>query len=100
MPTGKDQQTIIARVRQLLVEAETQGVHLDLAAHRFDDDWLYLVVTPTKKGERAPQHAHLMTQIERKLRGEGYDQVLLVPAVPEHAGLIDVPKDNGRDTPG
>ena len=36
---------------------------------------------------------HLMTEIERTLRAEGYDQVLLVPAVPEHAGLINVPKD-------
>lgn len=98
MPAEKDQQTIIARVKQLLGEARTEGVHLDLAAFRFDDGWLYLVVTPTHKGERASQHAHLMTQIERKLRSEGYEQVLLVPAVPEHAGLIDVPKEKGGTT--
>jgi hypothetical protein len=33
-----------------------------------------------------------MTEIERTLFKEGYDQVLLVPAVPEHAGLTDVPE--------
>lgn len=95
MPAEKDTATIVARVKQLLGEARTQGVHLDLAASRFDDGWLYLVVTPTRNAERASEHAHLMTRIERQLRGEGYDQVLLVPAVPEHAGLIDVPKDKG-----
>jgi hypothetical protein len=95
MPNENDKQTIIARVKQLLAEAESQGVHLNLAAHRFDDGWLYLVVEPTQKGERASQHAHRMTQIERTLRGEGYNQVLLVPAVPEHAGLINM-SDNGR----
>lgn len=100
MPAENDKPKIIARVKQLLAEAEAGGVHLNLAAHRFDDGWLYLVVTPTRTGERASQHAHRMTQIERTLRGEGYDQVLLVPAVPEHAGLIDVPKDEGLATAG
>ncbi|MGF1633633.1 MAG: hypothetical protein ACFCVE_07260 [Phycisphaerae bacterium] len=94
MPTETDKQKIIERVKQLLDEAKEDGVHLDLAAQRFDDDWLYLVVTPTRQGERASQHAHQMTRIERTLRGEGYDQVLLVPAVPEHAGLIDIPEKN------
>ena len=85
-------------MKQLLAEAETQGVHLRLAAHRFDDGWLYLVVEPTQKGERASQHAHRMTQIERTLRGEGYDQVLLVPAVPEHADLMNVQETKGNNS--
>lgn len=92
MPAEKDVPIIIARVQQLLTEAEKRGIHLQLGGQRFEDDWLYVVVTPMKTGDRASQHAHLMTEIERTLRAEGYDQVLLVPAVPEHAGLIDVPK--------
>jgi hypothetical protein len=95
MPAESDQQTIIARVRQLLGESESRGVHLEVAAHRFDDGWLYLVVTPTKGGERASQHAHAMTHVERTLREEGYDRVLLVPAVPEHAALMGVAKQGG-----
>ena len=91
MPAEKDKKVIVDRVQQLLSDAATQGVHLQLTGSRFDDDWLYLVVAPTQKDERASQHAHLMTRIEQKLLDEGYDQVLLVPAVPEHAGLIDVP---------
>lgn len=98
MPKENDKQAIISRLKQLLAEAETQGVHLSLAAHRFDDGWLYLVVEPTQKGERASQHAHRMTQIERTLRSEGYDQVLLVPAVPEHAGLMDVQEKGGKNS--
>ena len=51
--------------------------------------------SPEKIATPASKHAHLMTQIERRLFDEGYDQVLIVPAVPEHAGLVDVPDENG-----
>lgn len=95
MPAEKDQKIIVDRVRQLLSDATARGVHLELTGSRYDDDWLYLVVAPARKDERASQHAHLMTEIERKLLDEGYDQVLIVPAVPEHAGLVDVPDENG-----
>jgi hypothetical protein len=90
MPAEQEKKVIVDRVRQLLADATAHGVHLQLTGSRFDDDWLYLVVAPTQKDERASQHAHLMTEIERTLLKEGYDQVLLVPAVPEHAGLNDV----------
>lgn len=95
MPNEQDKSAIVARVGQLLAAANTRGIHLRLAASRFDDGWLYLVVEPTQNGERASQHAHLMTEIERTLQKEGYEQVLLVPAVPEHAGLTDAPPPAG-----
>lgn len=91
MPSEQDKSVIIDRVQELLSAAKGRGIHLRLAGSRFDDGWLYLVVEPTQKGERASQHAQLMTAIERTLQKEGHDQVLLVPAVPEHAGLTDVP---------
>ena len=94
MPAEKDKTVIVNRVRQLLFDAMADGVHLELTGARFDDEWLYLVVAPARKDERASKHAHLMTQIERRLFDEGYDQVLLVPAVPEHAGLVDLPDEN------
>ena len=94
MPAEKDQKIIVDRVRQLLSDATARGVHLELTGSRYDDDWLYLVVAPARKDERASKHAHLMTQIERRLFDEGYDQVLLVPAVSEYAGLIDFPDEN------
>ena len=92
MPAENEIQTIVARVKQLLVDGEAQGVHLRLTGFRYEDLWLYLVVEPTQAGERASQHAHFMTRIERTLHSEGYDQVLIVPAVPEHSGLMDVPQ--------
>ena len=91
MPAADQTPAVVARVKQLLADAGSGGVHLALSGHRFDDEWLYLVVSPTRQGERASQYAHLMTEVERTLRREGYDQVLLVPTVPEHAGLLDVP---------
>jgi hypothetical protein len=91
MPDDNDKVIIIKRVQDLLSAAKPRGIHLQLTGYRLDDGWLYLVVEPTQKGERASQHAHLMTEIERTLQKEGFDQVLLVPAVPEHAGLTDVP---------
>ena len=90
MPNESDKSVIVERVEQLLSAAKDRGIHLRLTGFRFDDEWLYLVVEPMQKGERASQHAHLMTEIERTLQKEGYDQVLLVPAVPEHSGLTDV----------
>lgn len=95
MPSEQDQSVIISRVEELLSAAESRGIHLRLTARRFDDGWLYLVIEPTRTGERASQHAYLMTEVERTLQKEGYDQVLLVPAVPEHAGLADVPPHSG-----
>ena len=91
MPAESQTPQAVARANQLLVAAGPAGVHLALSGYRFDDGWLYLVVTPTHPGERASQHAHRMTAIERTLRAEGYSQVLLVPSVPEHDGFADVP---------
>ena len=88
MPAEADLQRIVDQVRQRLADAEVSGVHLRLAGHRFDDGCLYRVVAPTRGGDRASTHAHLMTQIERELDRAGFADVLLVPGVPEHAGLI------------
>ena len=93
MPSEQDKSVIITRVKELLTAAKARGIHLRITGYRLDDGWLYLVVEPTQEGQRASQHAHFMTEIERTLQKEGHDQVLLVPAVPEHAGLIDVPEN-------
>ena len=95
MPIQQHKAAIIKRVQELLSNAKDQGIHLRLTGSRLDDEWLYMVVEPTKQGERASQHARFMTQIERTLQKEGFDQVLLVPAVPEHAGLTEVPPPAG-----
>ena len=91
MPKQSDVPEILKRVGQMISEAGRRGIHLRLAGSRFDDDWLYIVVEPTTGGQRASEYAHFMTQIERELQKNGFDQILIVPAVPEHTGLVDVP---------
>jgi hypothetical protein len=39
------------------------------------------VVVPSRPGVRALDHASVMSQIERELREQGDDNVLLVPAL-------------------
>ncbi|MBI4578102.1 MAG: hypothetical protein HY718_00275 [Planctomycetes bacterium] len=81
MPTTQQVQEIVDKVRTRLADAEREGVHLKVAGERLEDDWLYIVVVPTRPGVRASEHARLMSQIERELRQQGDDNVLLVPAL-------------------
>jgi hypothetical protein len=72
---------IVQKVRDQLKAAEAAGIHLQVSNEKLDDDWLYIEVVPARPGVRASDHANLMAQIERKLRAEGIDQVLLLPAL-------------------
>ncbi len=81
MPTMQQIDPIVKKVEQLLVQAEAKGIHLKVSGSKLDDDWLSIVVVPTRPGDRASDHANLMSQIERELRAQGDDNVLLVPAL-------------------
>ena len=81
MPTTQQVQPIVEKVEELLAKAEHRGIHLKVSGHNLDDDWLYVVVVPARAGVRASDHAQLMSEIERKLRADGDDRVLLVPAL-------------------
>jgi hypothetical protein len=81
MPTTEQVPEIVNKVRKRLADAEREGVFLTVAGERFEDDWLYIVVVPARPGVRASEHARLMSQIERELRQQGDDNVLLVPAL-------------------
>jgi hypothetical protein len=82
MPTTQQDITpILDRVKQRLVEGEREGIHLKVASHKLDDDWLYIVVVPSKTGVRASEYANYMSKVERELRADGADHVLLVPAL-------------------
>jgi hypothetical protein len=81
MPTTQQVTEIVDKVQKRLAAAERDGIHLKVSGHRLDDDWLYIVVVPSQTGVRASDHARLMSQIERELREQGDDNVLLVPAL-------------------
>ncbi len=81
MPTQLEVPGIVAEVRRRLADESQRGIHLEVAGERLDDDWLYVVVTPSQPGVRASDHARLMSQIERELRQTGKQHVLLVPVL-------------------
>lgn len=81
MPTTQQIPDIVDKVRKRLAEGEQQGIHLKVVNQKLDDDWLYIVVVPSKPGVRASEYANFMSRIERELRAQGDDQILLVPAL-------------------
>jgi adenylosuccinate lyase len=83
MPTTHQVSDVVDKVKAKLTEAKREGVHLEVTSEKLEDDWLYIVLAPTKAGERASDHARLMSRIEKELRKDGDDKVLLVPALDE-----------------
>jgi hypothetical protein len=81
MPTTQQVTDIVAKVKKRLAEAEKDGIYLKVTGEKLDDDWLYIVVAPSKPGVRASEHANFMSKIERELRAAVDDNVLLVPAL-------------------
>ena len=81
MPTTQQVTDIVDKVKKRLAEAERDGIYLKVTGDKLDDDWLYVVVVPSKPGVRASDHANFMSKIERELRAAGDDNVLLVPAL-------------------
>lgn len=70
------------KVKKRLAKAR-DGIYLKVSGDKFDDDWLYISVSPTRSGVRASDHANFMSKLERELRAAGDDNVLLVPALAE-----------------
>ena len=81
MPTTQQVTDIVEKVKKRLAEAEKEGIYLKVDAEKLDDDWLYIVVVPSRSGIRAADHAGFMSKLERELRDSGDDNVLLVPAL-------------------
>lgn len=82
MPTTQQEVTnIVNKVKKHLADAERDGIYLKVTGEKLDNDWLYIVVVPSKPGVRASEHANFMSKIERELRAAGDDNVLLVPAL-------------------
>ncbi len=81
MPTTTEIANIVDKVNRRLMEGEQEGVHLKVVSEKLDDDWLYIVVVPSRPGVRASEYANFMSKIERELREQGDDNVLLVPAL-------------------
>ena len=81
MPITKQVDEIVKKVETRLSKEEVNGVYLKVTNHSLDDGWLYIEVDPSWAGVRALDHSRLVSQIERELRANGDQQVLLVPAL-------------------
>lgn len=82
MPTTQQEaMDIVNKVKQRLADAERDGIHLKVSGEKLNDDWLYIVVVPSRPGVRASEYANYMSKVERELREQGEDNVLLVPAL-------------------
>jgi len=78
MPTPQQVPDIIARVEQRIADGQKP---LRVSGQNLDDTWLTVVVEPTGPGIRASEYAEFMSQVERELRADGFDEVVLVPAL-------------------
>lgn len=72
---------IVEKVKHRLADAEREGIFLKVSGERLDDEWLSIAVIPSRPGVRASDYAQIMSKIERQLRAEGDDNVLLVPVL-------------------
>ena len=57
------------------------ALKVDAESSRCEDDWLYVVVTPTKNGVRAYDYVKMLDEVEKDLRASHIENVLLVPAI-------------------
>jgi hypothetical protein len=82
MPTVTQTADIVQKVESRLADAEREeGIALKVSGHKLEDDWLYIVVVPSRPGVRASEYANFMSKVERELRAAGDANVLLVPAL-------------------
>lgn len=81
MKTDDQVSNVLDQVKKHLDTAAEENIRLNVDGHKLDDEWLYIVLTPSQPGMRASDHAELMAKIEKQLRKDGFDKVLLVPAI-------------------
>lgn len=51
--------------------------------YRREDDWIIIAVTPSNARVRAYDYVEILSEVEKELRGRGFEQVVLWPALPD-----------------
>jgi len=83
-PSQNQIDTILKDIQKRLdsrQRSSTVTLKVDAEASRCEDDWLYVVVTPTKNGVRAYDYVKTLDEVEKDLRANHIENVLLVPAI-------------------
>jgi len=89
MITDNDVPRVIALVRDRLDALRAEGralLQVEERDYKVEDEWLYVVVAPSRPGIRASEYAQVMVDVEQELReteGGVIDNVLLIPAIPD-----------------
>ena len=79
--TVRDVQDLLKQAQELLNAAcRRKKFGLKVAGHTTDDDWINIVVTPTKEGVGAYEYTEILSKVENEIRAHGDEHVLLVPA--------------------
>jgi hypothetical protein len=86
MITANEIPRIVEDVRSRLKEKGRKwDIDVDLLPREYqlEDDWLYLSVYPLRNSTRLIEYSEMLSEIEKELRAEGVDNVLLVPTLPD-----------------
>jgi len=76
-------QETIDKINERLTQLGQQRnvkLHVENEGTKFEDDWLYVCVETDTENVRVSDFAEVLSEIERELRQNGVDNVLLVPA--------------------
>jgi streptomycin 6-kinase len=82
--TEKLVSTVVNRVRRKLnVLRETKGISLQVLDrdYHLEDGWLCILVI-AQCGIRATEYANIVCNLEKTLRAENFENVLIMPASP------------------
>jgi hypothetical protein len=83
MRTQADIDAILRDVRAKLDSRKQTGgpdLYIPPDGYSQDDDWLTLLVSPGVPGIQAYQYVQALSELNRELRANGVEHVLLVPA--------------------
>ncbi len=74
----------LRNVTQQLLNRATKGRKYSLKVTDCspDEDWVVVMVTPTRGTVRAYDFVEILTAVEEQLQGQGYDRVRVLPAFP------------------
>ncbi|HEX4124743.1 MAG TPA: hypothetical protein VHY37_08470 [Tepidisphaeraceae bacterium] len=84
--TADNVKSILKIVQEKLEQrAQKSGIALKVSpeASRQEDQWLYVVVSPGRAGIRAYDFVSTLSDVERELKNEGIEHVLVLPMLAE-----------------
>ena len=86
MRTDEQIRQVLERVREALAEESRRlGYRVEVSGpdgYVQEGDWLNVLVAPDREGVHAAEFAEALGRVDRKLRQQGIESVVLVPAKP------------------